>query len=299
MTPPGVKHRTFRAAFGAVLRFVRRGGGYHAAALTYYSILSIFPAGALTLGVLGVFGAESAIDDAEEALESRAVEPQFVDALGATIRSAVQQRQGQATVAIVISICAAIYVASRWVRGVARGLDAALDRPAAPSALRFVGQVRDTVVLVFLFVVALVLAFIGGGLGSGLFGEAFSFLWQLGAYLLAALAGAGAYAYIYAFVPAPPRPPGDALLAGALVGMLIWLLATAGFGVFADLWPGYDTNYGVFATLIVAVIWLWLTNVSVLLGAAFAVEWEGSADDDRASDHVVQPAAAVVHEDRQ
>lgn len=256
-----------------MLRFVRRGGGYHAAALTYYSILSIFPAGALALGVLGVFGAESAIDDAEEALESRAVEPQFVDALGATIRSAVQQRQGQATIVIVISICAAIYVASRWVRGVARSLDAVLDRPPAPSALRFLGQVRDTVVLVLLFVGALVLAFIGGGLGGGLFGEAFSFLWQLGAYLLAALAGAAAYAYIYAFVPAPPRPPGDALLAGALVGMLIWLLATAGFGVFADRWPGYDTNYGVFATLIVAVIWLWLTNVSVLLGAAFLAEW--------------------------
>jgi membrane protein len=185
------------------------------------------------------------------------------------------------------------------VRGVARGFDAVLDRPPAPSALRFLGQVRDTLALVFLFVGALVLAFIGGGLGSGLFGDAFSFLWQVGAYLLAAVAGAGAYGYIYAFVPAPPRPPGDALVAGALVGMLIWLLATAGFKVCADLWPGYDTNYGVFATLIVAVIWLWLTNVSVLLGAAFAIEWEGSADDDRAGDHVVQPAAAVVDQDRQ
>ena len=46
--------------------------------------------------------------------------------------------------------------------------------------------------------------------------------------------------------------------------------------LFADLWPGYDTNYGVFATLIVAVIWLWLTNVSVPLGGAFAAEWERS-----------------------
>ena len=46
-----------------------------------------------------------------------------------------------------------------------------------------------------------------------------------------------------------------------------------GFLVFADLWPGYDTTYGVFATLIVAVVWLWLTNVSVLLGGAFALEW--------------------------
>jgi membrane protein len=58
--------------------------------------------------------------------------------------------------------------------------------------------------------------------------------------------------------------------------MLIWVLATVGFRVFADLWPGYDTNYGVFATLIVAVIWLWLTNVSVLIGGAFAAGWSRS-----------------------
>jgi membrane protein len=50
-------------------------------------------------------------------------------------------------------------------------------------------------------------------------------------------------------------------------------LATTGFLIFADLWPGYDTTYGVFATLIVAVVWLWLTNVSVLLGGVFAHEW--------------------------
>ena len=58
--------------------------------------------------------------------------------------------------------------------------------------------------------------------------------------------------------------------------MLIWVLATVGFRVFADLWPGYDTNYGVFATLIVAVIWLWLTNASVLLGGLVAAEWARS-----------------------
>jgi membrane protein len=95
-------------------------------------------------------------------------------------------------------------------------------------------------------------------------------------YLLAVVLGAGAYAYVYWFVPSPPRPQLDALIAGALIGMLIWVLASVGFRLFADLWPGYDTNYGVFATLIVAVIWLWLTNVSVLLGGAFAAEWERS-----------------------
>ena len=261
------------AAVRATLRFVKRDGTYHAAALTYYAILSVFPAGALAFALLGVLGAESVIDDVVNALERRAVKGQFVDALGKTLKAGANQRESEAGIALLISTGAALYVASRWIRGAARGLDAVLERPRSLSAIRFVGQVRDTGALVLLFVGAVLMAFVGGGLARGLFGDAFSTLWQIGAYVLAAGMGAGAYVYIYAFVPAPPRPPRDALLAGALLGTLVWAVATTGFLLFADLWPGYDTNYGVFATLIVAIVWLWLTNVSVLLGGAFADEW--------------------------
>jgi membrane protein len=270
---PDVRRRAVRAGFHGAISFVFRGGSYHAAALTYYSVLAVFPAGALVYGLLGLVGAESVINDAMDALERRHVESQFVGALRDTLTSAVNQRSDEATIAVAISVGAAIYVASRWVRGVARGLDAVLGHEHAGSGLRFLRQLRDTLVLLLLFVGALVLLFVGAGLANDLFGDALSLLWEVTVYLLAALLGAGAYAYVYWFVPSPPRPPPDALLAGAIVGMLIWVLATVGFRIFADLWPGYDTNYGVFATLIVAVIWLWLTNVSVLLGGAFAAEW--------------------------
>jgi membrane protein len=262
------------AVLRASIHFFLQGGSYHAAALTYYAILSIFPAGALVYALLGVVGAESAIDSAVDALERRHVESQFVDAFRDTLRAAADQRSDDATIAIVVSTGAAVYVASRWIRGAARGLDAVLDRDPAAGAVRFLSQLRDTMVLVLLFVAALLLAFVGGGLARGLFGDALSTLWQIGAYVLAAGIAACAYAYVYAFVPSPPRARREALAAGAVLGTIIWGLATAGFLVFADLWPGYDTNYGVFATLIVGIIWLWLTNVSVLLGGAFALEWE-------------------------
>jgi membrane protein len=273
---PVVRRRALGAALRGGIRFVVRGGSYHAAALTYYSILAFFPAGALAYGLLGILGAESVIDDAIDALQDRAVESQFVNALGDTLQSAVNQRTDEATIAVAISAGGAVYLASRWIRGVARGLDAVLDREHAGSGLRFLRQLRDTLALLLLFIGALVLLFVGAGIANDLLGNALSFLWEVGVYVLAAVLGAGAYAYIYWFVPSPPRPPPDALLAGAIVGMVIWVLATVGFRVFADLWPGYDTNYGVFATLIVAVIWLWLTNVSVLLGGAFAAEWARS-----------------------
>jgi membrane protein len=185
---------------------VLRGGSYHAAALTYYAILSFFPAGALAYGLLGLVGAESVIDDAVDALEDRAVESQFVTAIRETLSAAVDQRSDEASIAVVVSTGAAVYVASRWVRGVARGLDAVLERERRGGGARFLPQLRDTVVLVLLFVAALVLAFVGGAIGNDLFGTALSFVWEVASFLAAAVVGVGAYAYVYAFAPsAPPR----------------------------------------------------------------------------------------------
>jgi membrane protein len=271
---PEVVRRGRVAGFRAGLRFLRSDGGYHAAALTYYLILALFPAGALIYALLGIFGAESAVDDAAEELAQRGFDRQYVNAVRETIKSAVTQRSDEAWIVVAISVVAALYVASQWVRGVGRGLDAVLERPHASTGLG--RQLRDALALVLLFSGAVLLQFGGSRIATGVLGEGFP-LWQVAAYLLAAIAGACAYAYIYAFVAAPPRPPRDAIAAASVASMLLWIAATIGFRMYAERWPGYDTTYGVFATLIVGLIWLWLTNVSVLLGGAFAHEWANAA----------------------
>jgi len=158
--PPGGWPTPGRATYGAVIRFVSRGGGYHAAALTYYSILSFFPAAALALGLLGVVGADAAAEDVRRALADLSVEQQFVDALRATIRLAVDQRQAEATVVLVLSLAAAVWVAGRWVRGVARGLDGRPARPAPCVCSDSSGT------LVLLFVGSVLSAFVGDALAN-------------------------------------------------------------------------------------------------------------------------------------
>jgi membrane protein len=186
-----------------------------------------------------------------------------------TIQGAVTQRSDEALVVVAISVVAAIYVASKWVRGVGRGLDAVLERPH--SSTGFGRHLRDTLALVLLFSGAMLLQFAVDRIATRLFGE--GFLLRHGApYLLAAIAGACAYAYIYAFVAAPPRPPRAAIVAASVATMVLWIAVTVGFRVFAERWAGYDANYGVFAALVVGLIWVWLTNVSVLLGGVFADE---------------------------
>jgi membrane protein len=260
------------AGFRAALRFLRVDGGYHAAALTYYLIFALFPAGALIYALLGIFGAESAIDDVAEELGERGFDHEYVNAVRATIKAAVTQRSDGALVVVAISVVAAIYVASQWVRGVRRGLDAVLERPHTPAGLS--RDLRDALALVLLFSAAMLLQFAGDRIATNVFGDR-PLLGQGVAYLLAGIAGACAYAYIYAFVAAPPRLPRRAIAAASVATMVLWVAATVGFRVFAERWPGYHASYGVFATAIVGLIWLWLTNVSVLLGGAAANELGG------------------------
>jgi hypothetical protein len=76
VVPELVRHDPV-AGLRAGLRFLRSDGGYHAAALTYYLILALFPAGALIYALLGIFGAESAVDDAAEELAQRGFDRQY------------------------------------------------------------------------------------------------------------------------------------------------------------------------------------------------------------------------------
>jgi membrane protein len=268
------RHRTHRieavpAGFRAALRLLRTDGGYHAAALTYYLIFALFPAGALIYALLGIFGAETAIDDVAEELDERGFDHEYVNAARETIKAAVAQRSDEALIVVAVSVVAAIYVASQWVRGVRRGLDAVLERPHTPAGLS--RDLRDALALVLLFSAAMLLQFAGDRVATNVFGDR-PLLGQGVAYLLAGIAGVCAYAYIYAFVAAPPRPPRRAVVEASVATMVLWIAATVGFRVFAERWPGYHASYGVFATAIVGLIWLWLTNVSVLLGGASAHE---------------------------
>jgi membrane protein len=272
---PELGRRGSVAGFRACMRFLRTDGGYHAAALTYYLILALFPAGALIYALLGIFGAESAVDDAAEELDRRGFDQEYVQAVRETIESAVTQRSDEASIVVAIGVVAAIYVASQWVRGVGRALDAVLERPHASAGPG--RHLRDALALVLLFSGAVLLQFVGNRIATGVVGEGF-LLRQVAPYLLAAIAGACAYAYIYAVVASPPRPSRDTIVAASVASMLLWIAVTIGFRIFAERWPGYDTNYGVFATLIVGLIWLWLTNVSVLLGGAFAHELASASD---------------------
>ena len=71
---------------------------------------------------------------------------------------------------------------------------------------------------------------------------------------------------------AAPRLPLDQ--PGAVVAILIWLIASAGFALYVANFGSYNKTYGTLGAVIVFLVWLWITNLAVLLGAEFNAELE-------------------------
>src|SRR5690606_4976694 len=61
---------------------------------------------------------------------------------------------------------------------------------------------------------------------------------------------------------------------GAALAIVLWILATVGFGFYLSRFGSYDATYGALAGVIVFILWLWITNNALLLGAELDVELE-------------------------
>jgi len=78
------------------------------------------------------------------------------------------------------------------------------------------------------------------------------------------------------FAPAPdvhePKPRFLWITAGSVLAVLLWLVASAGFGIYVANFASYNKTYGSLAGIVVFLVWLWISNLAVLLGASFDAE---------------------------
>jgi membrane protein len=82
------------------------------------------------------------------------------------------------------------------------------------------------------------------------------------------------FACLYYVAPNVRQPRFRWITPGGILGVLLWVAASAGFGVYINNLGGYDRTYGTLASVIVFLVWLWIANVALLLGAEFDAELE-------------------------
>ena len=253
---------------------------HHAAALTYYVLMSLFPAGLLALSLLVLLGQYPETYDAIVGYLRDVAPASVVNPLDRSLREALQSR-GTAATALAVSIPLAFYGMTGALEATRRALNVVfeLEGPGRSFLQRKTIDVLSAIVLMALVLASLVMVFIGGGFARDLFGfvglgstaaDIWNFVRWPGAVVVAMLV----FALIYYVTPDVKQRAFHWLTPGAVVAVLLWLGASVAFSLYVSRIADVGAFYGAFTGAILLVAWLWLTNVALLYGAELNAEIE-------------------------
>ena len=249
-----------------------------AAALTYYSVLSIFPALLALVSLLGIFGQPEKTTGALLEIVQGFAPADTVEA----IRGPVQQLSSNsaAGLTLLIGILTALWSASGYVGAFGRAMNRIYEvdegRPFIKLRGTMLAVTIATVLIVVLLAAMLVLSgpvaeSVGNALGLG--GTVLT-IWNIAKWLLIVLLVVAAIAILYYATPNVKQPKFRWMSLGSLIALVIFLLASLAFGFYVANFSSYNETYGTIGGVIISLLWLWILNMSLLFGAEFDAEME-------------------------
>lgn len=251
---------------------MRAGIADAAASLAYYSLLCIFPIAALLVSLLGLIGSAGTAQTLLDAVG--AVGPQSAVR---TLRGPVQDlvnSNGAAGLAAFFSFGAALWAASGYVGGFIRAANRihGVEESRSSLALR-VRQLRLTLVGVGLIAGMLAAIALSGPLLDGAarslgLGDTAKSVFSVARWPLLALAAATAIAIMARYGPDAGWLGWRDVLPGTALSLLAWLVASALFALYVATLGSYGATYASLAGPVVLLVWLWLSNVALLIGVA-------------------------------
>ena len=257
-----------------VVAFYDDQATHHAAALTYYALMSLFPTLLLAVSLLGLLGEypstyDSIISHLRKVVPSTTLGP-IDDGLRAALRS-----KGTAVAALGVGFLTAVYGATGYLEAARRALNVVFEAESGRSFLRRkLTDVLSTFVLVALVLATVILMFVGGGVVRDLAGPGAGTAWKIARWPAALATAMLVFSLIYYVTPDVKQRAFRWITPGAAVGVTVWLIASAAFSTYLANFRSFNVTYGSFAAAIILLVWLWLTNVALLFGAELNAEIE-------------------------
>lgn len=248
-----------------------------AAALTYYGVLAVFPALIALVSVLGLVG-ESATQPLIDNLT--ALTPSTA---GDVVESAIENitaNQGAAGLALLIGIAGALWSASGYVGGFTRASNAIyeIDEGRPFWKLKPI-QIAITAVMILLLALCGIAVLVTGPVAEqvgklfGVEGAALT-VWDIAKWPVIAIVVVTMFAVLYWAAPNVQQPGFRWVTPGGVLAVVLWLIASAAFAFFVANFGSYNATYGALAGVVVFLVWLWITNIAILLGAELNAELE-------------------------
>jgi membrane protein len=248
-----------------------------AAALTYYGVLAIFPAIIALVSIIGLIGpsATQPILDNLAALTPGAAN----DILSGAVKQVADGRGG-AGIAFIVGIALAIWSASGYVGAFARASNAIYEVPEGRPfwKLRPMQLVVTTVMILLLAACAIAVVVtgpvaqqLGDVVGAG---STAVTAWDIAKWPIIALVVSLMFSVLYFAAPNVKQPGFRWITVGGIVALVILLVASALFAVYVASFSSYNKTYGALGGVIAFLVWLWISNIAVLLGAELNAELE-------------------------
>jgi membrane protein len=269
-----------RAAVRAIQQYRARQMTDRAASLTYYAMLSLFPAVLAGVTLLGLFGGQDLVTKASKYVLDKGADPATAKVVEQVLSSVTDASSGTLGVALFVSVALALNGASGAFAAAGRALNeihGVVDERGFVH--RKLNDLGITLVVLLLLIVVLVAVFLGGGIVSDLsgtlgLGDTGATVWRIVRWPLALLAAVIAYGLVYSHAPAVRRPGFRWISPGSAFGVALWLVASAGFAIYIQNFSNYGAAYGVAGAAIVLLLWLFLSANAFLLGAQLDFELE-------------------------
>jgi membrane protein len=248
-----------------------------AAALTYYSVLAIFPALIVLVSILGLVG-ESATQPLIDNLGTVAPGPAkeiFTSAI-----ENLQGDQGAAGVLFVIGLLGALWSASGYVGAFMRASNAIYDmEEGRPVWKTLPVRVGLTIVLLVLLAITTMAVVITGGLAERIgdvvgLGSTAVDVWNIAKWPVLLIVVSFMFALLYWAAPNVKQPSFRWVSPGGILAVVGWLIASGAFAFYVGNFGSYNKTYGALGGVIVFLVWLWISNIVILLGAEFNAELE-------------------------
>ncbi|WP_235734968.1 YihY/virulence factor BrkB family protein [Nocardioides alcanivorans] len=246
--------------------------------MTYYAVLALFPASIALLSLVGLAGQErQTVDTLLEILRDTGAGG-AADTVEPTLTELSQA--SNAGLGLVIGLAAALWSASGYVGAFSRGMNRIyeIDEGRPIWKLRPTMLLITVVSIVLVAVVAVGLVLTGPaaqavgdavGVGSGVVTA-----WNIAKWPVLLAVVVLIVALLYYATPNVQQPKFRWISVGAVVAIVTWIVASAGFGLYVANFSSYNKTYGSLAGVVVFLLWLWITNLALLFGAELDAELE-------------------------